>query len=275
MFTEEFIHQSIRYSLFRELNLETKPGLVCPNSTGCHTDMDYSLMSKSIECISKSFYIFIEIGMNYPLTQCLEVARPYAIQLEYDMLQETHSINTHKGAIYLFAITNLSLGYALKHHLSWNEFLNNLEIINETDYNSLLCITSPKTYGQRIYKEYGLTGIIGEVHHHLKSITNYSLPLLEQNVKDSIILISLVAHSNDTCILHHNDIREFHNVQCTAKYLLNLGLQSSPIFDKEYTSFCEYCNTHHISCGGSADLLALTFYLNILKKLYPDPPSIK
>lgn len=266
MFTKEFIHKSIRYSLFRELNLEMKPGLVCPNSNGCHKDMDYALMSKSIECISKSFYVFIEIGMNHSLTECLEIARPYAIQIEQDMLQETHLINTHKGAIYLFAITNLSLGYALKHHLSWEEFLNNFEIINQNDYKNLLCISLPKTYGQKVYKEYGLTGIIGEVHNCLNSITTYSLPLLEHGYDDVILLLSLITNSDDTCILHHHDINTYHDVQNKAKHLLNIGLQNSLLFKQEYASFCSFCNTHHISCGGSADLLALTFYLDILKK---------
>lgn len=266
MITKEFIHESIHYSLFRELNLEIKPGLVCPNSNGCHTDMNYLLMSKSIECISNSFYPFIEIGIDHSLENCLEAARPYAIQIEQDMLQNTNSINTHKGAIYLFAISNLSLGYAIKHHFSWNEFLSSFAIINQTDYNNLLCISSPKTYGQKVYTEYGLTGIIGEVHNCLKSITKYSLPLLENGYPDEILLLSLIAHSNDTCILHHHDLDTYHNVQNKAKYLLNLSIQDLPLFKQEYASFCHFCNTHHISCGGSADLLALTFYLDILKK---------
>ncbi len=268
MFNKEFISKSIRSCLYRELNLSIKPGLVCPNSNGCHTDMDYSLMSKSIECISKSFYAFIEIGMNNSLNNCLELARPYAIDLEKEMLTETGFVNTHKGAIYLFALTNLSLGYAMQYHLSWNDFLFNFEIINQNDYDSLLQVKEPKSYGQKIYSKYGLTGIIGEVHRHLNSITQYSLPLLEQGYSDEILLLSLIAHSSDTCILHHNTIDTFHNIQQEAFFLLTLGTTCSPFFEQKYKEFCSYCNTHHISCGGSADLLALTFYLELLKKSF-------
>lgn len=268
MFTKDFIHHSIRSCLYRELNLATKPGLVCPNSNGCHLDMNYALMSKSIECISKSFYEFIEIGMNHSLDSCLEIARPYAIHLEQEMLTETNFVNTHKGAIYLFALTNLSLGYAFQHHLSWEDFLFNFEILNQNDYDLLLQVKEPKTYGQKIYKQYGLTGIIGEVHHRFHSIIEYSLPLLEQGYSDEILLLSLIAYSSDTCILHHNTIDTFHSIQQQAHSILILGINHSPSFEQSYNEFCSYCNTHHISCGGSADLLALTFYFDILKKSF-------
>ena len=70
-------------------------------------------MSASIECISVSFFPFIEIGQKYSLSDSLEIARPLALNLEEQMLSVTHNINTHKGAIYLFAITNIALGHAL------------------------------------------------------------------------------------------------------------------------------------------------------------------
>ena len=58
MLTSSFIHESIRYSLFRELDLSPKPGLVNRINNGCHKDMDYSLMAESIECISAAFFFF-------------------------------------------------------------------------------------------------------------------------------------------------------------------------------------------------------------------------
>ena len=268
MLTSSFIHESIRYSLFRELDLSPKPGLVNRINNGCHKDMDYNLMAESIECISAAFFPFIEIGQKYSLSDSLEIARPLAVCLEEQMLSVTHNINTHKGAIYLFAITNIALGHALAHHKSFNDFLHFFEIINKNDYETLLLLDKPKSYGQKIYKQYGLTGIIGEVHRQLDSITTHALPLLEQNYSDSIILLSLIAHSEDTCILHHNDFQTYNKVKESALHLMRLGINHDDSFFQEYESFCNYCNANHISCGGSADLLALTFYFDIIQKSF-------
>ena len=106
------------------------------------------------------------------------------------------------------------------------------------------------------------------MHDHLESITTQALPLLEQNYSDSIILLSLIAHSEDTCILHHNNLDTYNKVKKSALHLMRLGINHDDSFFQEYESFCKYCNANHISCGGSADLLALTFYFDIIQKSF-------
>ena len=96
-----------------------------------------------------SFFSFIEIGQKYSLSDSLEIARPLALNLEEQMLSVTHNINTHKGAIYLFAITNIALGHALAHHKSFDDFLHSFEIINKNDYETLLLLDSLKPMVKR------------------------------------------------------------------------------------------------------------------------------
>ncbi|WDC84465.1 triphosphoribosyl-dephospho-CoA synthase [Caloramator sp. mosi_1] len=86
------------------------------------------------------------------------------------------------------------------------------------------------TNGQRIYKQYGLTGIRGEVEEGLKSILNYALPTLEKfnkelSINDVLVntLLSLMSVVDDTTVVHRASIDGLEFVKNHSKIALELG----------------------------------------------------
>lgn len=49
-------------ALYDELNLENKPGLVCPSSNGSHSDMNYDTFMASITSLREYFATLSEFG---------------------------------------------------------------------------------------------------------------------------------------------------------------------------------------------------------------------
>lgn len=86
-------------ALRTELDLPLKPGLVCPDSPGAHSDMDYALMGKGISAIRPFF-------ARMAMTSDADALIRLGIDAEAAMLAATGGVNTHRGAIF-------SLGLAL------------------------------------------------------------------------------------------------------------------------------------------------------------------
>ena len=86
-----------------ELDTPLKPGLVCPESSGAHSDMDYGTMLSGIRAIRPFF-------PRFAMAPDVESLRALGIEAEEAMLRSTGGVNTHRGAI--FAI-GLALNAAL------------------------------------------------------------------------------------------------------------------------------------------------------------------
>ena len=89
------IEKVILESMFSELNLENKFGLVTPTSNGSHTDLNYKIMSNAIE----------------------------------KMLKATSGANAYKGFIFVGGVLLTSLGYTIRVNGTEDDVYNNAKII--------------------------------------------------------------------------------------------------------------------------------------------------
>ena len=100
-------------ALLEEVYTTPKPGLVDCHDTGAHTDMDCQTFEKSAAAIAPYIAAMYELGgrwMDAP--QGLFCAlRPLGLQAEQAMLAATDGVNTHKGAIFTFAILAAAAGH--------------------------------------------------------------------------------------------------------------------------------------------------------------------
>ena len=80
-------------ALQMELDLPLKPGLVGPDGSGAHTDMDYAVMQRGIKAL-RPFWS--------RMAMCTSVQELQAIGIEAEkaMLKATGGVNTHRGAIF-------------------------------------------------------------------------------------------------------------------------------------------------------------------------------
>jgi citrate lyase synthetase len=145
-----------------ELDTPLKPGLVGPDSTGAHQDMDYDLMLRSIGAIRPFF-------PRMALATSPEDLRQLGIDAEKAMLAATGGVNTHRGAIFalglaLFAAARTILPAGRRMEVRDNKQLMQsclVEIAQAISSNSLKdnnFHSTPSSHGSQAVRQYGVKG---------------------------------------------------------------------------------------------------------------------
>ena len=96
-------------SLYDELALAPKPGLVTFNDSGSHTDMDAATFMRSLFALRHFFARSAAAGANGAAFSELE---RLGIAAEQRMLVATGGVNTHRGAIFTLGLLCASVGAA-------------------------------------------------------------------------------------------------------------------------------------------------------------------
>jgi triphosphoribosyl-dephospho-CoA synthetase len=274
-------------ALILEASCAPAPGLVDKDSPGAHEDMDYEKLVRSAGAIGPGLTAMAEAGMRHagPPWGLLEKVRSIGLEAETWMYQATGGINTHKGAIFGLGLIAASAGYVLAggRRLDRFEITEGVKAIAcgivERD---LLVLNRSKvglghlSHGERIYVTHGLTGARGEAERGFPTVLGFGLPALEKALKcglslnDAMVhsLVSIMAHLDDTCVVHRSSLETLEQVvKPRARMALGKGgmltgdgRKSILRMDKEFVSL-------RISPGGSGDLLAVTLALHFLPHL--------
>ena len=109
-FAAGHLAQLARQALEDEVCLTPKPGLVDRRNTGAHDDMDLPLFRRSAAALEPYFCRFVSLGMAGASPAELQAL---GRQAEHAMLTATGGVNTHKGALYSFALLLSALGRSL------------------------------------------------------------------------------------------------------------------------------------------------------------------
>ena len=272
----ELLGKSAAESLIREVETTPKPGLVDLSNNGSHTDMDVETFRKSALALEPYFIECVQIGMHTKKLTAHETfdhLRASGLLAEEKMYEATSGINTHKGLIYSMGVLLGAIGrlWSIETPVSdTSEIVAEVtELVREStmlDFQRA-CGT---TAGERLYKEKGLAGIRGEVASGFSSVINISLPAyisalyrgLSQNDAGIYALLSLISTIDDTNIYHRGGDSGAKFAKSYAKKLLENKLDKSLLvkMDEEFIM-------HRLSPGGSADLLAITYFLHSLREL--------
>ena len=214
-------------ALRMELDTPLKPGLVCPDSTGAHSDMDYDLMRKGIAAIRPFFPRMAQAASP-------EELRQLGIDAEQAMLAATGGVNTHRGAIF-------ALGLALYPHP-----------IAET----AACLDD----GSSKRREAGIRGAMQMATEGYKTLFADWLPYYASVKADAYALqktlLRIMATLDDTCVIHRVGPDRALEVKREAAALL-------ADFDPgKLVMTCKRFAAEGISPGGAADMLALTLFMD-------------
>lgn len=248
-------------SLIEEVELTPKPGLVDMANTGAHQDLTVDLMKKSAESLKETFIeiAYISYGME-PSQSIREKIAAIGREGEKKMFHVTNGVNTHKGAIWALGLL-VSAAAMGKGTYSIEEITSTAGAIAR--FSDRYCPVTA-TNGSRVINKFGVNGAKGEAQQGFPHIMKFSLPMLKkarvsgmsEESAHLMTLLSLMAHLNDTCILHRGGIEALAYAKQQATALLKTGkLESLKKLDKEFTR-------RNISPGGSADLLASTLLLD-------------
>lgn len=265
-------------ALLYEVATTPKPGLVDRANSGSHRDMDFFTFQASTAALWPYFAQCARIGMETrrePPEETFSRLRFPGRLAEGEMFRATGGVNTHKGAIFSMGILCGALGRLEREQWRCPE-----EVLAQCaemtrglvsrDYAGLTP-ENVKTAGQRLYLQYGITGVRGQAEEGFPAVLNIGLPKLEaglaqgksMNNAGCAALIAMLADTVDTNMIHRGS---YKHQQEWAQRLSSL-LEREPFPSGETLDALDQAFIReNLSPGGTADLLAMVYMLHFLKE---------
>ena len=254
------VGETAQRALLWEALTTPKPGLVDAENSGAHSDMDLFSFADSACALRSYFEKCVLLGMqNAELTRL----QFEGMQAEDDMLRAARA-NTHKGAVFSLGILCYAVG-------NCGEGAEQEAVLQKTaEMGSGFLAQMQKaaqstTGGEQQYQLYGLTGARGEAASGYASVTHTALPALRKALEDGKplqeaglhALTTLMAQVKDSNIIRRVGMEGQQWVTQQAQKLLEEGVTIPKLRELDRL-FIE----RGISPGGSADLLAVTYFLH-------------
>lgn len=266
-------------SLLYEVCTTPKPGLVDRQNCGSHTDMDIFTFSASTAALFPYFETCAAIGMDtaeLPPKEAFARLRFPGKIAEQEMYRATGGVNTHKGAIFSMGLACAAVGRL------WNQALTPdavLEACAQMTGGITEELTSGSdTAGKRLYQKYGVTGVRGQAEHGFPAVREVGLPVLEQGLSRGLslndagcaALLALIAAAQDTNLI----ARGGRDAQRQAAEKVAALIRQTPFPSKAALEELDMdFQEKHLSPGGSADLLAMCYFLHFLSDIQEKPGS--
>lgn len=273
----EYVGVRAFLALNKEYATTPKPGLVDRNNRGAHKDMGMSHFFASANALRPYFSRFAEAGWltrDAAPEETFRCIRAIGIEAEQAMFKATHGVNTHKGAIFSIGLLCAAAGRLCPELWKPETLLAECAAmttgVTQQDFAGVTVETA-KTAGERIYAAYGITGVRGQAEAGFPAVAEVGLPILRQGLRQGLslndagcaTLLHLIAATDDTNLIHRSDRETQLAVKAQIADLLKAEPFPSPDriteLDREFIE-------KNLSPGGSADLLALTYFLLFLEE---------
>ncbi len=270
------------HAMFVEVHLSPKPGLVDLVSNGSHNDMNvhlFEISASSIRPFLKEFILAGKVNSNLDEKSLLSILRPIGMKAEESMFQATQGINTHKGMIFALGLVCGAIGWLEGNGITINS--SNISRMIKNCCSQLVVDEleqtkqTSETHGEKIFRQFGLTGARGEAASGFHTVMNYSLPSYRKALSEGAsteqalwqVLLTLMAYNQDTNVVSRGGMHGLKYVQNSALTLLEQGGWHDENLESKLlqldTKFIEL----NLSPGGSADLLAITWLLAEIDQL--------
>lgn len=264
-------------ALLYEVAVTPKPGLVDRANSGSHKDMDFFTFQASAAALWPYFQECVRIGMDTKdraPEETFGLLRAPGMIAEGEMLRATGGVNTHKGAIFSLGILCAALGRmgpdACQPRGLLSECARMTAGLVEKDFAGLT-LENAKTVGQKLYLLHGVTGARGQAEAGFPTVLNVGLPRLEEGLARGLsindagcaALLAMMAASVDTNMISRGNYETQQRVaEETAVLLEKNPFPEEGLLKKMDAAFVE----KNLSPGGTADLLAMTYFLYLLKE---------
>ncbi|MET0702367.1 MAG: triphosphoribosyl-dephospho-CoA synthase [Mycobacterium sp.] len=265
--TDEAIAESAVYALRAEADLTPKPGLVDRRGAGAHSDMDLAMLHGSAEALRDAFFECASAARHLDVGSDLRDAIGVIGRAgEVQMLEATGGVNTHRGA--LWALGLLSAGAAAAPGDTAGTIDFAAQLARTPDRRA----TPARTHGAEVRCRYGATGAAGEAQSGFPHVRLYALPALraarcsgaDEESARLATLLALMAHLDDTCVLHRGGQSGLRALQSGARSVLTAGGVDTPEGGRRFAALDDLCRTRRLSPGGSGDLLSATIFLDAM-----------
>lgn len=278
---EDFLPNTIAALAVEALLFEAaatpKPGLVDRVHNGAHDDMNFFTFQASAAALSPYFLAFVQTGRQCASktpSSLLAPLQSIGQEAERAMLQRTHGVNTHKGAVFSFGLLLGASGYLYgqKKRLTAEAVAQGASQICAGLCAAHFRHTNEEhtpTKGEVAYLQYGLTGARGEAEAGFPLVLHHALPLYRQRRRAGMsgndalvdVLCLLMAKNMDTNVLGRRDMQTLRSLQTRAARALRLGGMGSALGREAIAKLDAELVEQWVSPGGSADLVAVTHFL--------------
>jgi triphosphoribosyl-dephospho-CoA synthase len=285
MFTSQQIATAAEQALFYEVALTPKPGLVDRANNGAHADMNFTTFIDSITALAPYLAQYVAAGQTHHGANgaLFDKLRTIGATAERAMLAATHNINTHKGANFSFAILLGATGLHLQHTRNrrftaqdTSQILTLAATLTQNlvqkDFANLANKTT-LSYGEKLYVDYGITGIRGEAAAGYPMLRQVLLPYFRAHKTEKTetlllhALILLMSEIEDGNLLHRGGVAAWQQIKKETKKIHQANLSEKEFVD-ELSHYDQLLIARHLSPGGAADVLALGIYFAKLEALF-------
>jgi len=270
------IAASAVHCLLLELETWPKPGLVSHVDPGSHDDMDAETLRISASAIAPYFHALADAGASGCGMGCLRII---GLDAEAAMLAATSGINTHRGAIFgmglLCAAAGARAGGRIDPTLSLGAAVSRLWGGSIVDGPVLL-----HSHGGSARRRCGAGGARMEAAQGFPSVYKVGLPALRRGARDAPgdneaarieACFALIAALEDTNLLHRGGLPGLRFARRAARNFLAEGGVRRPDWRARARSVHESFVARRLSPGGSADLLAMTLFIDSRESEVPLP----
>ncbi|MEN3274430.1 MAG: triphosphoribosyl-dephospho-CoA synthase [Massilia sp.] len=256
-------------SLYAELTLYPKPGLVSLVDNGSHDDMTADTFMRSLFTLRHYFRHITRAGMDDAPFATL---KRLGIEAEARMLRATGGINTHRGAVFCLGLLCAAIGACRTHGTRLTpSAIRAMLLLRWAD--ALAAHSHPQggdSHGLRAARRYAASGAREEGALGLPSVFEVALPALRRTLREGRgmrrarvdALFALMAHISDTNLYHRGGERGALAVRRHAQSFLAQGGTASEGWEARALDCHRAFVAARLSPGGAADLLAASCLLH-------------
>ena len=256
-------------SLYAELALYPKPGLVSMMDNGSHADMNAGTFLRSLFALR---HYFVRIAIAGLHDAPFETLRRLGVEAEARMMKATGGINTHRGAIFCLGMRCAAVGRCRAQRTPLSA--QAIRAILLTQWGPALDAHTrcgmPQSHGQRVASTHAVSGAREEVAQGLPSVFDIALPALQATIAAGRseraaridALFALMAHMHDTNVYHRGGAAGAQTVRACAGAFLAQGGTADPAWEERALACHRLFVQGRLSPGGAADLLAATWFVH-------------
>ena len=260
------IGRAATVSLYDELALAPKPGLVSFVDAGSHDDMDAATFLRSLFALR---HFFARVAAQGAASADFAPLEALGRSAEARMLQATGGVNTHRGAIFTLGLLCAAAGAARSAGRACDAA--GIRAMLLARWGDALAARAqrgpasrPESHGARAARLHGLRSAAGEAALGLPTLFEHVLPALRAARRAGAddrharlhALFAALAEADDTNLVHRGGIEGLHFARRLAREFLDAGggLHADAVAraNEVHRRFVE----RRLSPGGAADLLA-------------------
>ena len=254
--------------LVEEAELTPKPALVDRQGNGAHHDLDLDRLLCSAHSLQEGLADIARTAWDEEPQRLREKIGQIGRDMEQHMLAATDGSNAHRGAIWALGLL-VAAAVQDRSRSAARIAATAAALARLPDQFA----PRPLSNGEQVRSRYGATGARGEAQAAFPHASRIGLPMLRavrdrgvpENCARLDALMAIMASLDDTCLLHRGGLAALEAAKVGARAVLAAGGTAAPAGIECLHRLHGELMARWASPGGSADLLAVTLFLDRLE----------